>query len=107
MSRLITDILRDVRKGAAVEEATNALSDVVRAVDETGKKGAVTIVVNVVPAPHGGPEKQIIVEVKSKKPIASIAPAVFFSDQDGDLHRADPTQEDMKFAPAEAKSASA
>jgi hypothetical protein len=101
--RLITDILRDVRKGAAVEEATNALNDVVRAVDETGKKGSITIVLNVVPAPHGGPEKQIVVEVKSKKPIASIAPAVFFSDQDGDLHRSDPAQEEMPFAPAEVK----
>jgi hypothetical protein len=33
--------------------------------------------------------------VKSKKPIADIAPAVFFSDQDGDLHRVDPNQEEM------------
>lgn len=106
MSRLITDILREVRKGAAVEEATNALNDVVKAVDETGKKGAVTIVVNVVPAPHGGPEKMIVVDIKSKKPISSIAPAVFFSDAMGDLHRSDPTQEEM-FAEVGSRPASA
>ena len=35
--RLITDVLRDIRKGRPVEEATMALADVVRAVDETGK----------------------------------------------------------------------
>ena len=41
--RLITDILRDIRKGRPVEEATTALADVVHAVDETGKEGSVTI----------------------------------------------------------------
>ena len=93
--RLITDVLRDIRKGRPVEEATMALADVVRAVDETGKDGSVTITLKVKAAKHGGPEKTLIAEVKSKKPIADIAPAVFFSDADGDLHRTDPNQEEM------------
>ena|SRR6185437_1987658 len=93
--RLITDILRDIRKGRPVEEATTALADVVRAVDETGKEGSVTIVLKVKPAKHGGPEKTIVAEVKTKKPVADIAPAIFFSDDDGDLHRVDPRQEEM------------
>lgn len=94
--RLITDVLRDIRKGRPVEEATMALADVVRAVDETGKEGSVTITLKIKPAKHGGPEKTLIAEVKSKKPIADIAPAVFFSDQDGDLHRVDPNQNEMQ-----------
>jgi hypothetical protein len=98
--RLITDILRDIRKGRPVEEATMALADVVRAVDETGKEGSVTIVLKVKPAKHGGPEKTLVAEVKAKKPIAEIAPAVFFSDGEGDLHRVDPAQETMSFAEA-------
>jgi hypothetical protein len=93
--RLITDILREIRKGRPVEEATMALADVVRAVDETGKEGSVTITLKVKPSKHGGPEKTLIAEVKAKKPIAEIAPAVFFSDTDGDLHRVDPRQEEM------------
>lgn len=95
--RLITDILRDIRKGRPVEEATQALADVVRAVDETGKDGSVTITLKVKAAKHGGPEKTIICDVKAKKPIAEIAPAIFFSDADGDLHRSDPNQEEMGF----------
>jgi hypothetical protein len=98
--RLITDVLRDIRKGRPVEEATMALADVVRAVDETGKEGSVTITLKIKPAKHGGPEKTLIAEVKSKKPIADIAPAVFFSDQDGDLHRVDPNQEEMELKQA-------
>ncbi|RAI37231.1 hypothetical protein [Rhodoplanes roseus] len=93
--RLITDVLRDIRRGRPVEEATAALADVVRAVDETGKEGSVTITLKIKPAKHGGPEKTIIAEVKHKKPIADIAPAIFFSDEDGDLHRVDPRQEEM------------
>lgn len=99
--RLITDVLRDIRKGRPVEEATLALADVVRAVDETGKEGAVTITLKIKPAKHGGPEKTLIAEVKAKKPIADIAPAVFFSDAEGDLHRFDPRQEEMEFSAAE------
>lgn len=93
--RLITDILRDIRKGRPVEEATMALADVVRAVDETGKEGSVTITLKIKPSKHGGPEKTLIAEVKAKKPIAEIAPAVFFSDDEGSLHRVDPSQEEM------------
>lgn len=95
--RLITDILRDIRKGRPVEEATMALADVVKAVDETGKKGSVTITLEINPAKHGGPEKTINCKVTQKKPLSDIAPAVFFSDEDGDLHRIDPRQEDMRF----------
>lgn len=99
--RLITDILREIRKGRPVEEATAALADVVKAVDDTGKPGSVTIVLTVKPAKHGGPEKTLIAEVKSKKPIADIAPAVFFSDDDGDLFRVDPRQEEMELREAD------
>ncbi len=81
--RLYTDILRDIRKGAAVEEATNALAEVVRAVDETGKPGSITVTIKITPAKHGGPEKTLQAEVKAKKPIADIAPAIFFSDAGG------------------------
>lgn len=98
--RLITDVLRDIRRGKPVEEATAALADVVRAVDETGKDGSVTITIKVKAAKHGGPEKTIVAEVKAKKPIAEIPPAVFFSDEDGDLHRFDPRQQEMELSEA-------
>lgn len=77
-----------------------ALADIVRAVDETGKEGSVTITLKVKPAKHGGPEKTLVCEVKAKKPIAEIAPAVFFSNSEGDLHRFDPRQEEMPLAEA-------
>jgi hypothetical protein len=56
--RPITDILREIRRGRAVDQATRLLSEVV--------------------------------------PNADIPEAVFFSDQSGDLHRADPAQSEME-----------
>lgn len=98
---LFTDILRQIRRGAPVEEATMALADVVRAVDETGKPGQITLTLTIKPAKHGGPEKTIVAEVKAKKPRAEIAPAIFFSNDEGDLMRVDPRQEEMSFKEAD------
>jgi len=93
--RPITDILREIRRGRAVDQATRMLTEVVRAVDETGKAGTVTITLTVKPEKGGGSQKTIGVAVKAKKPEADIPEAVFFSDPEGDLHRSDPTQEEM------------
>jgi hypothetical protein len=93
--RPITDVMRDIRKGRAVEQATRLLAEVVRAVDETGKPGSLTITLTVKPEKGGGSQKTIIAAVKAKKPEGDIPEAVFFSDPDGDLHRTDPQQSEM------------
>lgn len=93
--RLITDILREIRRGRAVDQASRALAEVVKAVDETNKPGSVTITLTVKPEKGGGSQKTIIAAVKLKKPEGDIPEAVFFSDPDGDLHRSDPAQSEM------------
>ncbi len=93
--RPITDVLRDIRKGRAVEQASRLLAEIVRAVDETNKPGTVTITLTVKPEKGGGSQKTIIAQVKAKKPEGDIPEAVFFSDPDGDLHRTDPQQSEM------------
>ena len=95
--RLITDILREIRRGRVVDQASRALAEVVRAVDETGKPGEITITMRVKPEKGGGTQKTIAALVKAKVPQADIPEAVFFSDRDGDLHRSDPAQEEMSF----------
>lgn len=94
--RLITDIIRDVKKGRLVEEATAKLAEVVRAVDETGKAGSITITLTIKPGDAN--EKTLSSSVTMKKPAKEIPEAIFFSDEDGDLHRTDPRQQEMEFA---------
>jgi hypothetical protein len=82
--RLITEILAEVQKGRPIEEASEALRDVVKAVEETGKPGSVTLTITVT-APKKGPGKIIAADVKCKKPLAEIQPSMFLDDEWGDL----------------------
>lgn len=93
--RPITDILRDIRKGRAVDLASQRLAEIVQAVDETGKPGELTITMKVKPEKGGGSQKSIAVSVKAKIPEVDLPEGVFFSDADGDLHRTDPQQQEM------------
>lgn len=93
--RLITDILREYRNGRAADVATRKMADLVRAVDETGKTGTLTITFKVKPEKGGGSQKTIACDIKAKMPESDLPEAVFFSDEDGALHRADPTQREM------------
>jgi hypothetical protein len=93
--RLITDIMRDIRKGRLVEEATASLAELVRSVDEVGKAGSLTITLTV--KPGEGAEKSIHPTIAVKKPVKEIKEAIFFSDADGDLHRVDPAQSELGF----------
>lgn len=95
--RPITDVLRDIRKGRAVDLATERLAELVRAVDETGKAGSLTLTINVKPEKGGGSAKTIAVEVKAKIPEVDLPEAVFFSTEDGALLRSDPAQAEMAF----------
>jgi ribosomal protein S28E/S33 len=93
--RPITDILREIRKGRAVDLASQRMAEIVQAVDETGKPGELTITIKVKPEKGGGSQKVIQVAVKAKIPEVDLPEGVFFSDGDGDLHRTDPAQNEM------------
>ncbi|MFC0243652.1 hypothetical protein [Rhodopseudomonas telluris] len=98
--RPITDVLREYRKGRAVDLASERLAELIQAVDETRKAGVLTLVIKVKPAKDGGSEKTLQIEVKSKIPEVDLPDAVFFSDSAGNLHRSDPTQTEMRFRDA-------
>lgn len=93
--RPITDILRNIRKGRAVDLASQRLAEIVQAVDETGKPGELVITLKVKPEKGGGSLKSIAVLVKAKIPEIDLPEGVFFSDADGDLHQSDPHQQEM------------
>lgn len=93
--RPITDILREIRKGRAVDLASQRFAELIQAVDETGKPGELTITLKVKPEKGGGSQKTVIPVIKCKMPEMDIAEGVFFSDEAGDLHRSDPAQKDI------------
>lgn len=98
--RPITDVLREYRRGRAVDLASQRLAELIMAVDETNKAGELTIKIKIKPQKGGGSEKTMHIDVKSKVPEMDLPEAVFFSDAEGNLHRSDPAQEEMRFRDA-------
>jgi hypothetical protein len=102
--RPITDILREMRKGAIVDRATEELAAVMDAVQDTGKPGALTITLTITPETdrRGIVDKvDITASVTPKIPRADLPKAAFFVTADNDLVRDDPRQSEM-FSPVEA-----
>lgn len=95
MARLITDILRDIRKGRVVDTASEELAEVVRSVLDTNKAGAYTIQISV--KPQGKNDNAVILGVKLSSSIPKMEQpeGLFFANLDGDLLRDDPTQQRM------------
>ena len=77
--------------GGVVETADEQLRDVIRAVMHTGKKGAVTITMDV--APNGERGLEVSCKVGAKAPNVEFGKSFYFRDQHGDLTRNPPQQE--------------
>lgn len=93
--KLITDILREYRRGQLVDEASEQFQDVVKAVLATGKPSELSIVLKV--TPNKGDTSLVIVagQVKAKVAKEELPSAIFYADDSGDLHRSDPKQRDL------------
>lgn len=90
--RPIADVLRDLGQGALVDDAGVALQALVRDVRAIGKKGVLTIRVEV--APMKGDSGAVMVHAKTdvRPPATEPIGAVFFADDDGVLSKDDPRQ---------------
>ena len=91
--RDFSTILRDLDGGSVNEEATHQLRLVVRAARVAGKKGTLTIKLDVEP---DGRQFVISAKVDAKCPVPAPGITMFFADDDGDLQRSDPRQEPLR-----------
>lgn len=90
--RPFASVMRDFGRGQVLEDAAQQLQDIVRAVAEHGKKGVLTITVEV--APMKGDRGALLVTAKTnaKAPQADATATVFYADQRGNLLRDHPDQ---------------
>lgn len=79
--------------GLGVEVADAQLRDVLEAVRRTGKKGSVSVQLEV--APNGELGFAASVKVTSKAPNIQFGQSFFFSDRNGDLTRESPSLKQM------------
>lgn len=92
--RLITDVLREFRRGRVVDHASEELARVVRGVMETGKAGSLTLKIFVKPPKTRGDNALILTAaVNASEPQPDMPEAIFFASEAGDLLREDPTNQ--------------
>lgn len=86
-------ILEELAHGDVNRHASEKLTEVVQAVDATGKKGRIVISLNV--TKEGG-RCVLEADIKTTKPELSTAPTMFFFGREGSILRDDPRQLDLK-----------
>lgn len=94
--RPFAEFLQQQARGRTHDELSEALHNLLRAVQETGKGGKVQLTIDVKPLGKGD-ERQVIVtdSVAVKMPAPKRAETFFFIDDDGNLTRTDPRQPEL------------
>lgn len=93
---LVTDVLATMRNGAADRAASEILAKVVQAVEATGKKGSVTIKLDINMLKNGDGEKEVKATISHKMPSEDIPVGIYYSDEEGQLYRDNPRQITME-----------
>lgn len=88
----LTEVLLTHAKGSVDAEAGETLRQVLAAVALTGKKGSVTLTLDVVPVKKSDGQIHLTCKVTSKVPPYDPATSVWFADEVGNLSRQHPTQ---------------
>lgn len=93
MPRDFIQTLRELHAGGTLDELTNSLGEVVRAVQVTGKPGELRLVIKIRP-PRKGSMSHVTVEddVVVKIPKRDRGDSIFFPTADGSLTKQDPNQ---------------
>lgn len=89
----IVEILSRHHKGNLIKDAQTRLESVVRACRTTGKKGSVTIKIDVAPDDNSVIELEMGVSAKCPEPNKKVSR--YWDSEDGRLHDKDPDQDEL------------
>lgn len=92
------DTMRRMHRGTLVAELAEVEHDVIAAVRRTMKPGEVTVTLRY--ALRSESQVEVTCKVKDKAPEFDKPTALFFVDDENQLHRDDPRQETLELAPA-------
>lgn len=95
--RSFGEILSDLATGDVEKRLTNDLAELVRAVEETGEKGTLTIKLDVSKGPK---VMHVAVKIDTKLPKAPLENTAFFCDERGGLHVENPRQAKLEWPSA-------
>lgn len=90
--RPFSDFIREQNRGRTHDELSEGLRDLVAKVEDTGKKGTITLTVTIEPLKGAENCLQVSDEIKLKLPEHDRGASIFFRGRDGNLQRDDPNQ---------------
>lgn len=106
MSQTITEVLGLIRGGAALNDAGSKLAEVVLAVKATGKKGSITLKIEIEPDKQDDTVVTFQPSVDVKIPRKPYAKGIFYVDErNGNVSREDPKQIEMELEKQQEKEA--
>ena len=90
--------LAPLSEGEIVPDLTNKIHEVVRAVRDTGKAGTIKLSLKI--SPCEGSDRQVVVnaDIDAKTPQMARPMSIYFTDENGGLHRQDPRQMGFDFS---------
>jgi hypothetical protein len=94
--RYFIDFLAETRQGMALALTSDALRDLVMAIDATDKGGELIVKVKIKPSKADENAREVDIDVSTKLPRRRIPPGIVFSDGKGRLSRANPRQLEMR-----------
>lgn len=92
MPNTYMDAMRLLRGGAFAVECNQALADMIRGVEETGKPGKLTVTLDV--KKHGA-AVSVLAKVTDKTPEPAVDPELFYATVEGNLSLNNPKQRDL------------
>jgi hypothetical protein len=90
------NLLTIIDRGEAHAEASRALNDLVAAVRDTGKKGTLTVTVEMAPLKGSSNQLLVAARVVAKPPKSDPGAGVFYIDDSNNLSRTDPNQPEIE-----------
>lgn len=103
-ARPFFDVFRELRRGGAIDEATDELQRVVAAVEETGKAGKLVIEISVTPASKGQGAVKVADKITAKLPALPAGETIMFVTKDNNLVANDPRQTTLELKDVSAPS---
>lgn len=94
-------------KGLVHDQASELLRKATAAVKDLGKPAEINIKVKITPVKNNTRVVQVDAKATAKIPEPITPPAIFFADDDGGLHRNDPTQRELWDDASDSKTAAA
>lgn len=93
MKRAFAEVIGEIAAGRVANDLTDALTEVTKAVEETGKAGTLTLKIKI--DANGDAMVTYDAEIVTKVPRAGYGKTMFFTDFEGGAHRRDPRQTEL------------